>query len=111
VGIYLSLPGVTGKPRLVPIEKAMVDKRTARPMPPLKWVFTGSVVSQPDPEKPDKVYAADMTGTLISIFPVTDETVFQTNLTMKEEPLLKLDTNKNLLPEEGTAMELVIRAK
>lgn len=111
VGIYLSLPGVTGKPRLVPIEKAMVDRRTAKPMPNLKWVFTGSVVSQPDPEKPDRVYAADMTGTLISIFPVTDETVFQTNLTMKEEPLLKLDTNKNLLPEEGTAMELVIQAK
>ena len=32
------------------------------------------------PTKPDKVYGADVSGTLISIFPVTDETVFQTHV-------------------------------
>jgi hypothetical protein len=30
---------------------------------------------------------------------------------MKEEPLLKLETNKNLLPEEGTPLQLVIQVK
>jgi hypothetical protein len=89
----------------------MVDKRTSKPVPSFKWIFTGSVLRQPDPDKPAKAYAADLTGTLISIFPVTDETVFQSNLTMKEEPLLKLETNKNLLPEEGTPLQLVIQVK
>ena len=56
-----------------------------------------------------KVYAADATGTLISIFPVTDETVLQTNLTMKDEPLLKLDTNAKVLPAEGTAATLILQ--
>ena len=66
---------------------------------------------QPDPDKPAKVYGADLTGTLITIFPVTDETVFQTNLTMKEESLLKLETNKNVLPAEGTPVKLRIELK
>jgi outer membrane protein assembly factor BamB len=112
VGLYLALPGiVSDQPRLVPIERLMVDKRTSKPVPSFKWIFTGSVLRQPDPDKPAKAYAADLTGTLISIFPVTDETVFQSNLTMKEEPLLKLETNKNLLPEEGTPLQLVIQVK
>ena len=41
VGIFLVVPGVDGKPRMMPIEKAMVDKRTSKPVPQLKWVFTG----------------------------------------------------------------------
>lgn len=111
VEMSLMLPGFDGKPRPVPLERMMVDRRTGKPMPPLKWHFTGSTTRQPDPDKPERVYAADLTGTLISIFPVTDETVFQTNMTMREEPLVKLDSNKSLLPEEGTAVELVIRVR
>ena len=95
----------------IPIEKALVDNKTGRPMPMLKWYFTGSVMTQPNPDKPEKIYGADGTGTLISIFPVTDETVFQTNLTLKEEPLLKLDVNKKTLPAEGTAVQLIIQVK
>ena len=78
-------------------------------MPPLKWVFTGSISKQLDPNKPEAVYGADNTGTLIAIFPVTDETVFQTNLTMKDEPLIKLDTNAKALPDIGTDVSLVIQ--
>ena len=63
---------------------------------------------QPDPNKEAKVYGADLTGTLIAIFPVTDQTVFQTNLTMKEEKYVKLETNKKLLPKEGTPVKLVL---
>ncbi len=54
------------------------------------------------------MYGADLSGTLISIFPVTNETVFQTNLTMKEEKYVKLETNKKLLPKEGTAVKLIL---
>ena len=74
----------------------------------LKWHFTGSVMKQPDPEKDDKVYGADLTGTLIAIFPVTDETVMQTSLTMKEEKYLKLETDTKVLPKEGTPVKLVL---
>lgn len=94
-----------------PIEKLIVDRKSGKAMPKLKWHFTGSVMSQPDPDKPEKVYGADHTGTLIAIFPVTDETVLQTHLTMKEEKLIKLETNKKLLPAEGTEVTLVIVAK
>ena len=95
----------------MPIEKVLVDRKTGKPMPTLKWHFTGSVMKQPDPEKDEKVYGADLTGTLISIFPVTDETVIQSSLTMKDEPLIKLETDKKLLPAEGTQATLLIVAK
>jgi hypothetical protein len=100
-----------GSPERQPVEKLIVDRKTGKPMPKLKWLFTGSVMSQPDPDKPEKVYGADHSGTLVAIFPVTDETVLQTNLTMKEEKLIKLETNKKLLPAEGTDVTLVIVAK
>ena len=111
VKIYLALPGFNNKPRLVPIERTMVDGRTGKPLPPLKWRFTGSSLRQPDPSKEAKVYGADLGGTLITLFPVTDETVFQNDLTMKECKLLKMETNKNLLPEEGAPVDMVIEAK
>lgn len=110
--VFLELPTVGGgPPRRVPIEKVLVDRKTGKPMPNLKWHFTGSAMKQPDPDKPDKVYGADLTGTLIAIFPVTDETLIQTNLTMKDEPLIKLETDKKLLPAEGTAVTLIIAVK
>jgi len=87
----------------------MVDRRTGKPLPSLRWYFTGSAFRQPDPNKDYKVYGADLAGTLIAIFPVTDETVFQTNLTMKESTLLRLETNRNVLPDEGTAVRLIIQ--
>jgi outer membrane protein assembly factor BamB len=111
LSIFIEVVGLGGRPLRIPLEKAMVDKRTGKPLPKQKWLFTGSVVRQPDPNKPDKVYGADLTGTLISIYPVTDETVFQSNLTMKEAALLKLEVNRNLLPEEGADATLVIEVK
>jgi outer membrane protein assembly factor BamB len=108
VRIYLELPGVGDKPRLLPLEKTMVDKRTGKLVARLKWYFTGSVMRQPDPNKPLKVYGADLGGTLIALFPVTDETVIQTNLTMKDSTLLRMETNSNVVPPEGTPLKLII---
>ena len=109
VKIFLDIPGAGGLSKRLPIEKALVDRKTAKTMPPLKWIFTGSITKQPDPNKAETVYGADTTGTLIAVFPVTDETVFQTNLTMKEEPLIKLETNSKVLPDIGTDVQLVIQ--
>lgn len=109
--IYLEFTGSDGQPRRESIEKTIVDRKTRKPLPPLKYYFTGSVTKQPNPEKPDMVYAADLTGTLACVFPVTDEVVIQSNLSMADEPLLKLETNKKLLPPEGTPVKLIIQVK
>jgi len=109
--VSLEVAGPGGKPKLVPIEKTLIDKRTGKPLPALKWRFTGSALKEAAPGKSERVYAADASGTLIAIFPVTDETVVQTNLTMEEESLLALETNKKLLPAEGSPVKLIIEAK
>jgi hypothetical protein len=111
VTLALTLTDAAGKTKLVPIEQTMIDTKTKKPLAPLKWFFTGSVQKQPDPERDETVYAADLTGTLIAIFPVTNETVFQSNLTMADEPTLKLETNKALLPAEGTEVKLILKVK
>jgi hypothetical protein len=111
VKIYLELPGPGGAAQRVPIEKVLVDKKTGKPIPALTWRFTGSAMKQPDPEKDDKVCGADLSGTLIAVFPVTDDTIFQTDLTLKEEGVLKLEVARGALPAEGTPLQLVIEAK
>ncbi len=111
VKVSLLIPGADGKAKKVAVEKCLVDRKTGKAMPALKWHFTGSAAKQADPAKPETTYGADLTGTLIALFPVTADTVFQTNLTMKDEPLLKLETNKAALPPEGTAVKLLIEVK
>lgn len=109
VRIYIEVPATDGgEARRLPLERCLVDKRTGKTLGKRKWIFTGSAMTQPDPEKDEKVYGADLTGTLIGVFPVTNQTVIQTDLTMKEEPLLKMETNKKVLPPEGTAVKLII---
>jgi hypothetical protein len=108
VKILLEVPTADGGTRRIAIERVLVDKKTLKPLKNLKWRFTGSIKTKPDPDKPDEVYAADNSGTLIAIFPVTNQTVFQTDLTMKEEKYVKLETDKKLLPKEGTPVKLII---
>jgi hypothetical protein len=108
VQVFIEVTRKDGKPRRVPVEKTLIDPKTGKTMPKVQWRFTGSALSKTDPNKPEKTYGADLTGTLISIFPVTNETVLQTNLTMKEEKYLKLETNGKVLPKEGTPVKLVL---
>jgi hypothetical protein len=108
VRVFLELPG-DGGPRHVPIDRVLIDPRTNKPFPKsVKFRFTGSVLTQADPARPEKTYGADLSGTLIVIYPVTNETVLQSSLTMKEEKYLKLEVNPDALPREGTAVKLVL---
>lgn len=111
VNVFIDVPAPEGTKRLT-IEKVLMDPKTKKPLPKgVKFKFTGSVMSPVDPTKPDeKKYGADLTGTLIALFPVTDETVLQTSLTMKEEKYLKLEVNAEALPPPGTPVKLVIEA-
>jgi hypothetical protein len=103
VEVYLDLPAVNGHPPgLVRIENLLLDIKTGRPLPFVKWMFTGSV-------QKDGKYGADVGGTLIGLYPVTDEVVMQSAFTMREEGLIKLETNKKLLPGENTPVALVVK--
>jgi hypothetical protein len=106
VEFYLEVDG-----KKIPIEEAMVDLKSGKTLPKMKWHFTGSAEKMPDPEKDDKVYGADLSGTLITIYPVTDDTVFQSGLSGKDEGKWRLEINRKLLPKEGTAVKLIIKAK
>src|SRR5207247_5969468 len=111
---HLDTSGPDRTPKKNTMDKDTIDPKNGKPFPkvvdkkPLEFRFTGSVMSQADPNKPEKTYGADLTGTLIAIFPVTDQTVLQTHFTMKEEKYVKLETNKRLLPGVGTPVKLVL---
>jgi hypothetical protein len=110
VKVYIEVPDVGGETRRIPMERALVDMKTGKQAKKLEFRFTGSAVKQADPTKPEKSYGADISGTLGVIFPVSDDTVLQTHLTMKEEKYLKLETNTKLLPKEGTPVKLILEA-
>jgi hypothetical protein len=109
VKIYIET-GTGPAARRVPIEQTLVDIKTGKKMPKVKWLFTGSTLVKPNPDKPETAYGADQSGTLIAIFPVTDETVFQSSLLLRDEKYVKLETSKTDLPAIGTAVKLVIVA-
>src|SRR5688572_115943 len=109
VKVSLEVPDGGGT-RKLSMHRFLIDPKTKQPFPrDVKFRFTGSVLSKPDPAGPE-VYGADVTGTLIAIYPVTDETVLQTSLTMKDEKHLKLDVDPAVLPKEGTPVKLIIEA-
>jgi len=109
VNLFLEFPGPDGATKKFSMDRTMVDARNGKPFPKsVKWRFTGSIMSKPDPNKDETVYGADLSGTLIAIFPVTDQTVVQGGLKFKDQEYLRLETNKKLLPKEGTAVKLVI---
>ncbi len=111
VKVYLEVPDEAGGTKKITLDKALLDSRNGKAFPKdVEWRFTGSAMVQPDPAKNDKVYGADFSGTLLVIFPVTNQTVFQSNLSMKYEGLMKLEVNSKALPKEGTLVKLVIEA-
>lgn len=97
--LLLELPGQ----KQVRLESVLLDRKTGKPLPQIRWRFTGSALKEGK-------FGADVSGTLVALFPVTDETVIQSNLTMREEGMVKLETAKNILPAEGTAATLIIKA-
>jgi len=108
VNLYVEVDTPDGAKRLT-IDKVLIDSRTGKPFPKtVKWRFTGSVEAQPDPNKKETIYGADFSGTLVVIFPVSNQTVLQTNLTMEYERFMKLETNTKTLPKEGTPVKLVV---
>jgi hypothetical protein len=103
--------GDAGKAQRWSIDKVLIDTRTGKQPPPFKWHFTGSRFRQPDPLKEEYVYGANLSGTLITIFPVSDEAVIQAGMTAESESAWRLETNPKVLPREGAAARLVLQVK
>lgn len=108
--LFLEFPGKGGDVQRLPIERTLVMRDSGKPVPELVWHYTGSSLRQPDPEKNEAYVGADVTGTLISLFPVTDDTIIQSALTLNDEPNYRLETNTAVLPPVGTEVRLVIVA-
>jgi len=109
--VYFLVNDSTGLPRKVTLDRAMVDSKNGKPFPKnIEWRFTGSTMTQPDPGKTEKIYGGDFSGTFLVIFPVTSETVLQTEFTIKQEGVMKLEVNPKVMPKEGTSVKLVIEA-
>ena len=109
VKLWLEFPGDDGETKKVSIDRTMVDKSNGKQFPKsVKWRFTGSVMVKPDPSKAEEAYGADFSGTLIAIFPVTDQTVIQGELFFDDQQFLRLEVNTKLLPKENTPVKLVI---
>jgi hypothetical protein len=111
VKLSLVLTGPSGRERVVPLEKAIIDVRTGRSLPEISWRFTGSSMRQVDPNSPTRTYAADLSGTFVTIYPVSSETVIQGNLSITDQSSLKLELNKNVVPEENTPVKFLIEVK
>jgi hypothetical protein len=107
--LFLEFKDAAGKSVRMPVAQTLID-RTGRSLPQLTWHFTGSSFRQIDPEKEAFVYGANLTGTLITICPVTDDTVIQANLTLRDESTWRLETSKTL-PPPGTSAKLIIQAR
>jgi hypothetical protein len=111
VNVFIEVPDGAGGTKRLTMEKILMDPKTKKPAPKMTFIFTGSVMTAIDPNKPnEKKYGADVTGSLITLFPVTDEVVLQTGWTMKEEKFLKLEVRPDVLPKEGEPVKLVIEA-
>jgi hypothetical protein len=107
--VSLEIPRDDGSMRKVPVGQLMLDMKTGKPLgKSVKFRFTGSTLVKPDPNKPDTKYAADASGTLIAIFPVTDKTAMQSTLSFEDEKFVKLESDKKLMPKEGTPVKLIL---
>ncbi len=109
LALFLEIPREDGSKRKVPVSQLLLDIKTGKPLgKAVKFHFTGSELVKPDPNKAETQYAADASGTLIAIFPVTAKTVLQSTLSMKDEKFVKLERDKKILPNEGTPVKLII---
>jgi hypothetical protein len=109
LALFLEIPREDGSKKKVAVSQLLLDIKTGKPLgKSVKFHFTGSELSKPDPNKADTEYAADKSGTLIAIFPVTGKTVLQSTLSMKDEKFVKLEADKKVMPKEGTPVKLIL---
>jgi hypothetical protein len=94
---------LNGKTITVPANRMMRSWKTKQEMAPAVWVFDGSRVM------PDGVYAADVTGYVVSICNFDLTLIDVPNLVSNANETLEWEFNPDLVPPKGTAVSMVIR--
>jgi hypothetical protein len=92
-----------GKLVTLPAEQTMRDIKTKKPMPPVTWVFTGSHVM------PDKNYAADRLGYLVTVVNFQYSPVDLPALVSDADETLEWEMNPEVVPAKGTKMTLIFQ--
>lgn len=91
-----------GKTVRMPANKLMREIRSKKPMPATTWIFAGSRVM------PDGVYAADVTGYLVSIVNFDLTVIDIPELASNSNDLLEWEANLDALPAMGAAVTMII---
>lgn len=93
---------LNGRAMEVPAYRLMRGLDSKKEMPPAVWVFDGSRVM------PDGVYAADVTGYVVSICNFDLTMIDVPALVSNANETLEWETNTDLVPPKGTAVTMVI---
>jgi hypothetical protein len=93
---------LNGKPVKVPAYRMMRSIKTKKEMPPSIWVFDGSRVM------PDGVYAADVTGYVVSICNFDLTMIDVPHMVSNANETLEWEFNPDLVPPKGTAVTMII---
>jgi hypothetical protein len=91
-----------GKTVTLPANKLMRNIRTRQPMPATTWIFAGSRVM------PDGVYAADVTGYIVSIVNFDLTLIDIPELASNSNETLTWEANLDLLPATGATVTMII---
>ena len=91
-----------GKLVTMPANETMRDIDTKKPMPEVTWVFTGSKIM------PDNFYGADKTGYLVSVVNFELSPIDFPALASNANETLEWELNRDVLPEKGTKITLII---
>jgi biopolymer transport protein ExbD len=91
-----------GKTQSVPAYRWLRSAKTKEAMPPLTWIFAGSRVME------DGVYAADVTGYLVSVVNFDLTVIDIPKLASNANELLEWEANPDVVPETGTKVTMVI---
>src|SRR5262245_37444018 len=91
-----------GKTVKLPANQLMRDIRTKKAMPATTWIFAGSRVM------PDGVYAADVTGYVVSIVNFDLTLIDIPELASNSNETLEWEANLDALPALGTPVTMII---
>lgn len=87
-----------------PADRLVRPLRREGPTAPLRWVFAGSRVME------DGVYAADVTGYVVSLVNFELSPIDVPQLASSSNDLLEWEINPDEMPPRGSAVTLILRA-
>ena len=100
--ITLEFAGKDGKPVSVPAYRCMRDLRTKKEMKPMSWVYAGSR------EMEDGVFAADVTGYVVSVVNFDLTLIDIPEVASNSNDLLEWERNPDVAPPDGAKVVMVI---